>query len=164
MKHTLRSKVFGDVLPYLNEDGLIAPGTYDAVIRSIHTDVVSNYIDGMSPNRVLGNLPPLISPTEKFLPRLTRNTLAQLRSGHCAHLMSYQFKIGRADADTCPNCNAASHSILHLFDCVAQPPSLSPRDLWENPWDVATFLESSNAFNFLPCVGPPPPPRRRLRR
>ena len=36
---------------------------------------------------------PAICPSEKLLPRPTRTTLSQLRSGHCASLRSYQARV-----------------------------------------------------------------------
>ena len=118
----------------------------------------------MDPNRVLFTRPPKISKKEQFLPRLTRVTLAQLRSGHCARLKDYQFRIGSAVDDLCPGCSLVSHSVTHLFQCPAHPTTLGPRDLWERPDDVAIFLSSLPSFSFLPPPPTPPPPRRRRRR
>ena len=98
------------------------------------------------------------------VPRATRSTLAQLRSGHCARLSTYLHRLGRADSDLCPECRSAPHTTSHLFVCPSHPTSLSVTDLWTKPWDAAVFLSSLPAFNFLPSPGPPPPPRFRSRR
>ena len=136
-----------------------------SVVKAIHTEVVDKAIDNFSRNRVLDALPPLINPYEKLLPRQIRSVLCQLRSGHCARLKDFLFRLGRVDDDHCPSCHGATHSVSHIFECPSHPTSLSTSDLWERPWDVATFLLTLPSFDFLPCPGPPPPPpRRRPRR
>ena len=163
MKHTVRSKVLPLVEPYLNADGVIEPGTYQNTIQAIHTDVVSSAIQKLAPNRVLGRAPPVIDIRESYLPRITRSTLAQLRSGFFSRLNSYQFKIGRLDNDLCPECGAASHTSSHLFECPARRTNLKVEDLWKDTWSVAAFLPSLPSFDFLPPPGPPPPPPGRRR-
>ena len=69
------------------------------------------------PNRVLNTLPPLIDPDVVLLPRVARSTLSQLRSGHCFHLLSYQFKIGKSLSDLCPQCGPS-----HLYPPLPNPP------------------------------------------
>ena len=91
------------------------------------------------------------------LDRKTRVTLAQLRSGHCPRLKTYQFKIGKADDDLCPDCG-----IDLLFNCPARPKGLTTRALWMDPREVAHFLSSHPAFDgIVPPVTPPPRRRRR---
>ena len=157
-KETLRSKVLHMVEPYLNDDGVIDPASYQAVKKSLHTDVASDVIDSSGPDRVLQARPPLVHPSEKYLPRLTSTTMNQLRSGHCVRLKSYLFRLGRVDDDLCPECGLAPHTTDHLFDCPSYPTSLVADDLWEKPWDTAAFLQTLPSFNFFPCPGPPPPP------
>ena len=165
MKQTLQSKVGPLVEPYLNALGVVEPGTYRTTIQSLHTDVVADATRHFAPNRVLGRKPPDIDPRETYLPRLTRSTLAQLRSSFCARLNSYQFKIGQVNSDTCPECGTAPHTTNHLFDCPSHPTNLRVEDLWTNSWAAAAFLSSLPSFDFLPAPGPPPPPRgRRSRR
>ena len=164
MKQTLRPKCINLVQPYLDENGDMRPENYRDAIKSIHTDVVRNYIANAQPNRILGSRPPEPDVTEKFLPRKTQVTLSQLRSGFCSRLQDYQFRIGAAPNDLCPDCNASSHTVQHLFECNAHPTNLTVNDLWSRPWDVAAFIQSLPAFSFLPCSGPPPPPPRRGRR
>ena len=99
--------------------------------------------NGLAPNRVLGRNPPEIDSRENYLPRITRSTLAQLRSGFCSRLNSYQFKIGRSDSDLCPECGTTSHTSNHLFACPSHPTDLVVEDLWTNTWAIADFVFSS---------------------
>ena len=163
LKETLRSKCIDLVEPSL-VDGVVPARDFKQLLSNIHTKVVSDVIDAFQPNRVLGLPPPLVDPSEKSLPRATRATLSQLRSGHCAKLNTYLARLGRLDSDNCPDCNSAPHSPSHLFSCPAHPTNLVTTDLWEKPWDVAVFLASLPSFNSLPDPGPPPPPRHRPRR
>ncbi|KAI5726007.1 hypothetical protein M8J77_022717 [Diaphorina citri] len=41
----------------------------------------------------------------------------------------------------CPLCSGAPHDTNHLFNCPANPTSLTPFDLWTSPAKVASFLE-----------------------
>ena len=52
LKHTLRSKVFSDLEPYVEADGTINRGNYEAVKKHLHTDIVSRAIGRSGPNRV----------------------------------------------------------------------------------------------------------------
>ena len=162
MKATLQSACIGDVEPFLT-DGVVDFRAYKQITDEIHKKVVDEAIEGLGPNRVLGNRPPLIDPSETALPRQTRAVLSQLRSGHCAKLQSYLHFIGRAADDLCPSCRAVAHSVDHLFSCPSHPTTLTTTDIWENPWDVATFLATLPSFSGLPDPGPPPPPRPRPR-
>ena len=164
-KDTLRSKVFHLVEPYVNENGVISPGTYAETLKNIHTDIVSEVVDRLAPNRVLTRRPSLVDPIENFLPRLTKTTLRRLRSGFCAVLKDYQLRIGKVNDDLCPDCGRDSHTVIHLFNCSSFPTRLTEDDIWEKPWDVAEFLRSTPSFSFLPDPGPRPsrPSRRRRR-
>ena len=92
MKHTLWSKVISDVEPFL-VDGVVRPADFSGILSAIHTKIVGKAVDRLQPNRVLNGIPPLIDPSETFLPRAIRATLAQLRSGHCATLKSFLHRI-----------------------------------------------------------------------
>ena len=163
MKHTLRSKCFPIVEPYL-QDGIIPASSYKETISKIHTDIVSDTVDAQGPNRVLNGRPPLINPNEAYLPRQTRAVLARLRSGFCSDLKDYQLRLGRSDDDLCPECRLNPASSSHIFSCPSHPTNLTTTDLWEKPWEVAQLLASFQAFDNLPPPGPPPPPRPRRRR
>ena len=163
LKESLRSKCL-DVVELFLIDIAVQGRDFKTIINAIHTSIVSDAVDALQPNCVLNAPPPLIDPSEATLPCATRSTLAQLRSGHCAKLNSYLFHLGRSDSDLCPDCQADSHTSDHLFACPSNPTALSTTDLWEKPWDVASFLSSLRAFDSIPDPGPPPPPRFRPRR
>ena len=161
-KQTLRSKCLADVEPYLT-DGVMRVGDYKRAIDGIHTKVVSDAIDRHEPNHVLDARPPLVHPSEKYLPREIRTTMSRLRDGHCINLNDFRHRIGRSDTDLCPECNLSTHTTQHLFDCPNFPTNLVTTDLWDRPWDAAVFLSSLPTFDFFPHPGPPPPPRPRPR-
>ena len=76
------------------------------------------------------------------LPRLTRRTLAQLRTNKSPFLKSYLHKV---DAKThpsplCPLCNNHTHDTHHLFNCTHIRTTLSPLDLWTDPARVTALL------------------------
>ena len=159
MKHTLQSRF----LPSINHhlvDGSLPPDSYPSTLKSLHSEAVASAIDSADPNRVLRAPPPAICPSEKLLPRPTRTTLSQLRSGHCASLRSYQARIGLTPDPICPDCTNDDHTVQHLFSCTAHPTSLTPVDLWTSPWDAALFLSSLPSFSQVqpPRTRPPPEP------
>ena len=93
------------------------------------------------PNPVLGIPAPKINDSEKTLPRKTRSTLAQLRSGHSTFLNNFLAKINSTKyVDSCPKCGQSPHNTPHLFNCPADPTSFTPRILWEDPPAAAAFL------------------------
>ena len=92
MKDTLRSKLFDSVEPYLT-NGVTQPLRYRQIINDLHTAIVGDAIEALGLNRVINRRPPDISPEEELLPRTTRCTLIQLRSGHCRLLTTYQQRI-----------------------------------------------------------------------
>ena len=85
-----------------------------------------------------------MSPLESLLPRSVRITLAQLRSGHCWLLNSYNARITSGISDVCPECGVAPDSVEHLFNCQSHPTQLTVQDLLDNPADVADFLNLDN--------------------
>ena len=93
----------------------------------------------MNPSKVLNTAPPEISVTEKLLPRATRSTLSQIRSGYSNFLNSYKARINPEIEDRCPHCTEP-HTSTHLFACQNNPTDLVPRDLWTKPLQVARFL------------------------
>ena len=144
-------------------DGVEPARNFCTTISAIPTKIIGDAIDSMQPNRVLNRNTPLIDPSKVLLPRATRPTLTQLRSGHCAWLRSYLFRIGRVDSDLCPECGGSAHTVSHLFSCPSHPTNLTVNDLWSKPWDASVFLSTHLAFNFLPSPGPPPSPHFRSR-
>ena len=159
-KETLQSKCWDLVEPYL-QDGVIPPNTYRDTLNKIHSKVVSDSITNISPNRILNAPAPKIDAQESYLPRQCRAVLAQLRSGFCAKLRNFQYRIGGSDDDTCPDCQTTAASTNHLFDCTSHPTNLTTKALWERPWEAISHISNFQGFNSLPAVGPPPPPRRR---
>ena len=111
-------------------------------MRHIHTSIVSRHLVTRGINKILRILPPHISSSEEILPRLTRRTLAQLRTNKSPFLKSYLHKV---DAKTypsplCPLCNIHTHDTHHLFNCTHIRTTLSPLDLWTNPARVTALL------------------------
>ena len=66
---------------------------------------------------------------KKRLPRLTRRTLAELRTNKSHFLKSYLHKVD-AKAHPSPLCNTHTHS---LVNCTHIRTTLSPLDLWTDP-------------------------------
>ena len=159
MKDTLRSKVLSEVSPYLEDDGSLRGGNYVSVRNKLHTDAVHKYMSNAKNNRVIGQPPPPVHTNENHLPRLIRVTLAQLRSGFCARLRDFQFRINKSPDDLCQSCLLGTQNVHHIFDCPARPTTLTTNDLWENPWGVADFLRTVPDFTDLPPPAPPRPPR-----
>ena len=76
-----------------------------------------------------------ISSSEERLPRLTRRTLAQLRTNKHPFLKSYLHKVHvkTHPSSLCPICNIHTHDTHHLFKCTHIRTTLSPLDLWTDP-------------------------------
>jgi hypothetical protein len=138
MKKTIWSNR-GEIAHLVN--GAFDDQMYRNGLRTLHTEAVERAKTALAPNRVLGGPAPPVAASEKTLPRRARTTLAQLRSGFCRLLNSYQHRITRgATPDICPSCRGTPHDVAHLFNCAARPTTLTPTDLWSNPRDVARFL------------------------
>lgn len=104
-------------------------------LKLIHTHIVTEYINTLTPNKILNRIAPDISEAEKNLPHSTRRTLAQLRTNKSPLLQSYLHKIAPETHPTpqCPLCSNQTHDTPHLFNCPAVQTSLVPADLWANP-------------------------------
>ena len=61
-------------------------------MRHIHTSIVSRHLATRGHNKILRTPPPHTSSSEEILPRLTRRTLAQLRTNKSPFLKSYLHK------------------------------------------------------------------------
>ena len=155
MKNTLQSKHLPLLEPHL-VNGRI--DNYNNTLKAIHTQSVTNTINSLDPNPVLGAAPPPISPSERRLSRVQRTTLAQLRSGHCRFLGDYKLLTGRDTSAICPECLFRRQTVPHIFQCDACPTQLSLRDLWVNPVKVVEFLVTLPSFSALIPPNPPPPP------
>ena len=111
-------------------------------MRHIHTSIISRHLATRGNNKILRTPPPHTSSSEEILPRLTRRTLAQLRTNKSPFLKSYLHKV---DAKThpsplCPLCNIHTHDTYHRFNCTHIRTTLSPLDLWTDPAGVIALL------------------------
>ena len=120
---------------------LFRSGSYKENLKKIHTTTVKHTLATYSENRVLQAQAPEIHKEEKTLPRDTRSQLARLRSGFARQLKSYLSRIDQSVRDECPDCGCTPHDTVHLFNCTANPTTLSPLDLWKNPRRCAEFLK-----------------------
>ena len=158
-KNTLYTLFSDKILPFL-VNGDIPEHNYKQVIKSIHTIYVSESVNAMRPNVVLGTRPPPTNVEEIELPRSARTALSQLRSGYSIRLNSYRNSIGLSQDSLCPECLINDHTTRHLFECPAKPTDLSAADLWSNPKAVTNFLVTFHAFgDILPADPPAPPPQ-----
>jgi hypothetical protein len=139
MKNTLAS-TFGDKIKRISFPDM-PEEIYKKRLKDVHTSCVKEQLSNMAKNKVLNATPPKISDSEKVLPRATRSTLAQLRSGYSNYLNSYKARLSQNQAvpvtDLCPLCNAESHTTKHLFSCPSNPTTLTVRDLWSKPLEAA---------------------------
>ena len=79
---------------------------------------------------------------EKILPRLSRRTIAQLRTNKTPFLKSYLHKV---DAKSHPSplfplCSTHIHDTQHLFKYTHIRTTWSPLDLWTDPAGVTELL------------------------
>ena len=137
MKETLTSKFGKEVKPLAKN---LTDENYKTKLKTIHTRSVKNMLNTYSNNKVLNTRPPEIDKSERKLPRTTRSTLAQLRSGYSTYLNSYKARIDPSLSDKCPNCDEC-HTTDHLFNCQNNITTLNVRSLWKKPIDAARFLK-----------------------
>ena len=111
-------------------------------MRYIHTSIVSRHLATRGNNKILRTPPPQISSSEERLPRLTRRTIAQLRTNKSPFLKSYLHKVDAKShpSPLCPLCNTHTHETHHLFKCPHIRTTLSPLDLWTGPAGVMELL------------------------
>ena len=96
-------------------------------MRHIHTSIVSRHLATRGNNKTLRTLPPHISSSEERFPRLTRRTLAQLRTNKSPFLKSY----------------------LHKVDTTTHPSSLCPHIMIELPYRLQSTTIQFASFHFL---------------
>ena len=138
MSDTLQTKYGREIKEMLPENG-IDETNHKRFLKQIHTKEVRKCTESQK-NKILNQVPPKIHSEEKSLPRKTRCTLAQLRSGYSPYLKSYLHSINASDNDTCPDCNSDPHTTPHLFNCSARPTNLTVLSLWKTPRAAAEFL------------------------
>ena len=141
---TIRNYLFSTchdyVAPLIPQEGHISVEQYKDGIKTLHTQAVGRAKSSYKPNIVLGRYPPPIDIAEQELPRTTRTTLAQLRSGGCKQMNNYQNRIDPSTPNICPDCGITPHDVKDLFNCPSNPTPLSVENLWNSPIEVATFL------------------------
>jgi hypothetical protein len=112
--------------------------------KIIHSQIVNEYKRNRNPNKLLGEIPPEVDKSEETLPRDTRRTLAQLRSGHCPKLYAYMNKIDphTYPNNICPLCKNPdeTHDTLHLFRCPKLHASKGVISLWTHPVYAVSLL------------------------
>ena len=155
-KHTLQSRFNARVGRHIGQDGRMADT--ESAHRDIHTAAVAESIASRDMNRVLGAPAPPVHEEERQLPRKTRRTLSQLRSGHCYSLNDYKHRIGQSDSNICPCCRQEEHTVQHIFECPVHPTPLQPEDLWSRPVTAAEFLRTLPFFELPEEPEPPPEP------
>ena len=111
-------------------------------MRNIHTSIVSRHITTRANNKILRTPPPHIISSEKILSRLTRRTLALLRTNKSPFINSYLHKVDAKShpSPLCLLCNTHTHDTYHLFNCTHIRTTLSPLDLWTDPAGVTALL------------------------
>ena len=79
--------------------------------------LVSRHLATRGNYKILCTPPPHIISYEEILPRLTRRTLAQLKTNKSPFLKSYLHKVDAKShpSPLCPLCNTHTH---HLFNCT----------------------------------------------
>ena len=141
MRNTLVSEFGAQVNSISHPD--LPEKDYKSRLKQIHTESVRDSIAKMANNKVLQAKPPAISKDENSLPRTTRSTLAQLRSGYSSYLNTFLARINKDPnkfvPDTCPKCPEL-HTTEHLFNCSQNPTSLTVKNLWSTPIETARFL------------------------
>ena len=81
---------------------------YRRLLKTVHTETVATTTQSYPPSGVLGTGPPPVNVREeKTLPRRTRRTLSQLRSGYSQHLLSYRARLEPDQGSSCPICHTA---------------------------------------------------------
>lgn len=144
---TLRSEFRGALLQHISEEELedLDEVTYRTTLANVHRAAAerasNSYTPPVWPADGAGECK--IDPSEEKLPRPTRCTLAQLRSGYSKVLNSYQHRLDSNIHDVCPKCGVGPHDVPHLLHC---PTTGNPREvftpdaLWLMPVEVAGHL------------------------
>ena len=115
-------------------------------MRHIHTSIVSRHLATRGNTKILRTPPPHFSSYEEILPRITRRTLAQLRTNKSPFLKSYLHKVDDKThpLPLCTLCNAHTHDTHHLFNCTHIHTTLSSLDLWADPAEVMELSDGGS--------------------
>ena len=139
MRNTLATLHYNDIAHLVSEGGN-STAAHKIGLRAIHSEEVEKYIQSAPPNKVLNAPPPEIHTDEKTLPRKTRSTLSQLRSGYSTYLNSFMSIVDKNRTPNCPKCDHALHDTHHLFNCPNDVTDLEVLDFWRKPKETAEFL------------------------
>ena len=143
MKETLYTRHPNTVEP------IMLANNRKGTLQAIQTDAVNKVVNNQENNIVLDDLPHPINDSEKDLTRKERATLAQLRSGYCRLLGSYNSRIKKdASINVSADCGRTRHDVEHLFACPAHPTTLIPsvptaarRDMTSNISSLARLIQ-----------------------
>ena len=131
--------------------------TLKQTIQNLHTHHVQKEIPNAPLNKLLHlRNPPKIHPEEKSLPRPTRTLLSQLRSGYCAKLNDYKYRISSAPSPLFRHCHASPETVPHIFSCPRLPSPLPLMSLWNKPSRSAAFVATFLDAPPEPTDRPPP--------
>src|SRR5579872_3419369 len=105
-------------------------------IKVNHSLAATNHKCTIPENKILEMQAPAIHHSEETLTRYHRRLLSQLRTNKSPFLLSYLHKINPSEhpSPLCPLCSDQTHDTIHLFQCIQIQPTLTPIDLWNNPW------------------------------
>ena len=116
----------------------------------IHMHFTNLAIQKLSPNTILGTLPPEIHQSELTLPRADWVHLSRLRCGHHTALATYQKRIDYSIDKVCTHCSTGTHSLTQI---MTHCPALthirthhnisSPLDLWHSPGNCLLFFRGA---------------------
>ena len=111
-------------------------------MRHIHKYIVSMHLATRGNKKILRTPPPHIRSSEEILPRLTRHTLAQLRTNKSPFLKSYLHKVHAKShpSPLCPLCNTHTHDTHPLFNGTHIRSTFSSLDLWTDTAGVTALL------------------------
>ena len=144
MKETLYTRHRNTIQP------MMVNNYREATLQALHTAAVVKAVQCYERNVVLDGRTPPISNSEEELTRKERSTLAQLRSGYCRLLGSYNSRIKKdANLDVCADCGTTPHVVKYLFVCPAHPTTLIPSDIWSRPTDAVRelgYLEARDPY------------------
>ena len=100
----LKTTIFNNGTTNIPIDPHTFTTTYNKIHMShTHTSIVYMHLATRGNNKILRTHPPHISSSEEILPRLTRCTLAQLRTNKTPFHKSYLHKLN-AQSHTSPLC------------------------------------------------------------
>ena len=111
-------------------------------MRHIHTSIVSRHLATRGNNKILRTPPSHIISSDEILPRLTRLTIAQLRTNKSPFLKSYIHKVDAKShpSPLCPLCKTHTHDTHHLFNFTHIRITLSSLDLKTDTTRVTALL------------------------